>query len=61
MELVYDSASLLLATHCAQLLSRVQLFVTLWAVVCQAPLSTGFFKQKCWSRQHFLLQEIFLT
>ena len=61
MELVYDSATPLLDTHCAQLLSRVQLFVTLWTVVCQAPLSTGFFKQRCWSRQHFLLQEIFLT
>ena len=29
--------------------SRVQLFVTLWAVACQAPLSMGFSRQKYWS------------
>ena len=33
---------------CAQLLSRVQLFVTPWTVACQAPLSTGFPKQAYW-------------
>ena len=29
-----------------KLLSRVQLFVTLWTVACQAPLSMGFSRQK---------------
>ena len=33
----------------AQLLSHVQLSVTLWTVACQAPLSTGFFRQEYWS------------
>ena len=30
-------------------LSRVQLFATLWTVVYQAPLSTGFSRQEYWS------------
>ena len=29
--------------------SHVQLFVTLWAVACQAPLSMGFSRQEYWS------------
>ena len=29
--------------------SRVQLFVTLWTVACQAPLSMGFSRQEYWS------------
>ena len=29
--------------------SRFQLFVTLWTVACQAPLSKGFSKQEYWS------------
>ena len=29
-------------------LSHVQLFVTLWSVVCQAPLSMGFSRQEYW-------------
>ena len=29
--------------------SRVQLFVTLWTIACQAPLSMGFSKQEHWS------------
>ena len=33
----------------AQLLSCVQLFVTLWNVACQAPLSMGFSGQEYWS------------
>ena len=31
------------------LLSHVQLFVTLWTVACQAPLSMGFSRQEYWS------------
>ena len=34
------------------LLSRfscVQLFVTLWIIACQVPLSMGFSRQECWS------------
>ena len=34
---------------CAQLLSRVQLFVTPWTVDCKAPLSMGFSRQEDWS------------
>ena len=34
---------------CAQWLSRVQLFATLWTVAHQAPLSMGFFRQEYWS------------
>ena len=33
----------------AQLLSRVRLFVTLWTVARQAPLSMGFSRQEYWS------------
>ena len=29
--------------------SRVELFVTLWTVARQAPLSKGFSRQECWS------------
>ena len=29
--------------------SNAWLFVTLWAVACQAPLSMGFSRQECWS------------
>ena len=29
--------------------SHVQLFVTLWTVACQAPLSMGFSRQEYWS------------
>ena len=29
--------------------SRVRLFVTLWTVACQAPLSMGFSRQEYWS------------
>ena len=34
---------------CAQLLSLVQLFVTLWTVARQAPLSMGFSRPEYWS------------
>ena len=42
-------------------LSHVQIFVILWTVAHQAPLSTGFFRQEYWGGLHFLLQGIFLT
>ena len=32
-----------------RVLSRVQLFVILWNVTCQAPLSMGFSRQEYWS------------
>ena len=32
--------------HCSQTLSRVRLFVTLWTVARQAPLSMGFSMQE---------------
>ena len=34
---------------CVKSLSHVQLFVTLWTVAHQAPLSIGFFRQEYWS------------
>ena len=43
------------------LLSQVLLFVTLWAVACQAPLSMEFSKQKYWSGLSFPSPGIFLT
>ena len=39
----------------------IRLFVTLWTVSLQAPLSTGFSRQEYWSGLHVLLQVIFLT
>ena len=41
--------------------SHVQLFVTLWAVACQAPQSMGFSRQENWSESHALCQGIFPT
>ena len=39
---------------CVKSLSHVQLFVTLWTVACQAPLSMGFSSgQEYWSRLSF--------
>ena len=43
------------------LLSQVLLFVTLWAVACQAPLSMEFSKQKYWSGLSFPSPGISLT
>ena len=34
---------------CISCFSCVQLFVTLWTVACQAPLSMGFSRQEYWS------------
>ena len=39
---------------CAELLSRVQLYVSLWTVAPQAPLSMGFPRQEYWSGLPFL-------
>ena len=53
-----------LTTLCAGLshFSRVWLFVTLWTVAQQAPLSMGFSWQEYWSRlPSVLLQQIFPT
>ena len=41
------------ACVCAQLLNCIQLFVTLWTVACQAPLSMEFSRQEYWSRLPF--------
>ena len=41
----------------AQLLSHVQLFVPLWTVAFQAPLSMGFPRQEYWSGFLFLSAE----
>ena len=39
--------------HTSSVLSRVQLFATLWTTACQAPLPSGFFRQEYWSGLHF--------
>ena len=39
--------------RCAQLLSRVQIFVTPWTVACQAPLCMGFSRQEYWNELPF--------
>ena len=46
---------------CAQLHSHVQLFVTSWAVACQAPLSVGSPGKDTGVGCHSLLQGIFPT
>ena len=38
---------------CARSLGCVWLFATPWTVVCQAPLSMGFFRQKYWGKLPF--------
>ena len=38
---------------CVRRFSHVQLFVTLWTIARQAPLSMGFPRQKYWSRLPF--------
>ena len=41
--------------------SHVQLFIILWTVDCQTPLSMGFSRQEYWVGCHALLQGIFPT
>ena len=43
------------------LISGVWLFMTLWTIPWEAPLSMGLPRQEYWSGLHFLLQGIFLT
>ena len=52
---IYDTYKFLSYIWCAhvQLLSHVQLFVTPWTVVYQAPLSLGFPRQEYWSELPF--------
>ena len=40
--------------------SHVRLFVTPWAVVCQAPLSIEFSRREYYSGCHYLLLGLFL-
>ena len=47
--------------HMLSHFSCVQLFATLWTVVCQAPLSVGFFRQDTGVGCHAFLQGIFPT
>ena len=46
--IVNFKSSLCISDMCAYSLSHVQLFVTPWTVVCQAPLSMGFSRQEYW-------------
>ena len=39
--------------HVVSCFSHVQLFATLWAVACQAPLSMGLYRQEYWSEMPF--------
>ena len=45
----------------ARAISHVQLFGTLWTVVCQTPLSMGFSRQEYWSGCYSLPQTVFLS
>ena len=46
---------------CVQALSHVQLFATLWTVVCRIPLSRGVPGKNTRVGCHYLLQGIFQT
>ena len=63
MPQLLHSAHSLHLTMCALLnhFSRVWLFATLWAVACQAPLSTGFSSKNTGVGCRALLQGVFLT
>ena len=39
--------------HVSSHFSHAQLFLTLWTIACQAPLSMGFFRQEYWSELPF--------
>ena len=41
--------------------SPVRLFLTLWTVACQAPLSMEFFSKKTWENSYSLLKRTFPT
>ena len=58
--LVYFQLLIINICVCA-VLSRVQLYATLWAVACKALLSTGFSRQNTGVSCHSLLQGIFPT
>ena len=46
----YNSKQNMIFCFCLQsCLSHAQLFVTLWTIAHQAPLSMGFSRQECWS------------
>ena len=47
--LIACSMSLIISACMLSRFSRVQLFVTLWMVALQAPLSMGFSRQNYWS------------
>ena len=38
---------------CVRVFSRKWLFATSWTLACQAPLSMGFCRQKCWAGSSF--------
>ena len=51
--IVIQSSSIYLVRMCVlSHFSHIQLFVTLWIVACQAPLSMGFSRQEHWSGLH---------
>ena len=54
----HSELQLLLLTMRACMLSRVQLFVTLWTISHQAPLSMGFSRQEYWSGLPFPLGDL---
>ena len=59
---IFKNGSRISATNvCVYGVMSLQLFLTLWTVACQAPLSLGFSQQEYWSGCRALLQRIFLT
>ena len=59
--LVQCSLLLGMTVYVQSCFSCVQLFVTLWTLACQAPLSMGFSRQDYWSGLPCLSPGIFLT
>ena len=57
LQILLDSVHACTLSH----FSPVQLFVTLWSIAHQAPLSMGCSRQEYWSGLHALLQGIFPT
>ena len=54
-DLILLTSEVDLVCVCAQSLSHVQLFETLWTIACHVPLYMGFTRQEYWSGLPFLL------
>ena len=56
-----EMSHVLMHVHVLSRFSCVRLFVILWTVACQAPLSMGFPRRDTGAGCHFFLQGIFPT